>query len=81
MIIKILGTDTRTNEALERAVRQAVHDLTLHATIETVTDRREIARFGVRSMPALVVAERVVVSGRVPTSAELQALLAVAPAS
>ncbi len=51
------------------------------ATIETVTDRREIARYGVRVTPALVVDQRVVVSGRVPTSAELQAMLAVAPAS
>ncbi len=81
MMIEILGTDPGSSQDLEKSVRQAVYDLALHATIETISDRREIARHGVRSTPALVVDGRVVVAGRVPTSAEVQALLAVAPAS
>lgn len=81
MIIKVLGRDQESSQALATAVRQAVHDLMLHATIEEVTDPRTIVAFGVRSTPALVVDGKVLVSGRVPTAAEVQALLAVAPAS
>lgn len=81
MIIKVLGRDQESCQVLAAAVRQAVHDLTLHATIEEITDARTIVGFGVRSTPALVVDGKVVVSGRVPTAAEVQALLAVAPAS
>jgi small redox-active disulfide protein 2 len=81
MIIKVLGRDQESCQALATAVRQAVHDLTLHATIEEITDARTIVGFGVRSTPAIVVDGKVVVSGRVPTAAEVQALLAVAPAS
>ena len=81
MIIKVLGRDQESCQALATAVRQAVHDLTLHATIEEITDARTIVGFGVRSTPAIVVDGKVVVSGHVPTAAEVQALLAVAPAS
>jgi len=81
MIIKVLGRDQESCQALATAVRQAVHDLTLHATIEEITDARTIVAFGVRSTPALVVDGKVLVSGRVPTAAEVQALLAIAPAS
>jgi small redox-active disulfide protein 2 len=81
MIIKVLGRDQESCQALATAVSQAVHDLTLHATIEEITDPRTIVGFGVRSTPALVVDGKVVVSGRLPTAAEVQALLAVAPAS
>lgn len=81
MIIKVLGRDQESSQALATAVRQAIHDLMLHATIEEITDPRAIAGFGVRSTPALVVDDKVLLSGRLPTAAEVQALLAVAPAS
>lgn len=81
MIIRILGSNVTDCDRLAKAAREAVADLTLHATIETVTDPRAITRYGVRSTPALMVDGRLVVSGRVPSAAEIQALLAVAPAS
>lgn len=81
MIIKILGPGCKNYQNLEKAVRQAVDDLALHATVEKVTDYPTIVGYGVMSTPGLVVDERVVLSGRVPSAAEVQALLAVAPAS
>lgn len=79
MIIKILGTGCKSCERLERATRQALTDLALEGiAIEKVTDPMEIARFGVMRTPALVVDGQVVVAERVPTSAELQALLSAA---
>jgi small redox-active disulfide protein 2 len=80
MILKILGPGCKNCVALERATSRAVDDLGLVATVEKVTDYREIVGYGVMSTPALVVDDRVVVSGRVPTVAEIQALLATAPA-
>ena len=80
MRIKILGSGCEKCQRLEQAVRTAVHDSALDATLERVTDPREIARYRIIRTPALVVDDRVVLSDRVPGSAELQALLAVAPA-
>jgi small redox-active disulfide protein 2 len=80
MIIKVLGPGCKNCINLEKATRQAVGDLGLVATIEKVTDYRTIVGYGVMSTPALVVDEKVVVSGRVPTAAEIQALLAAVPA-
>jgi hypothetical protein len=62
-----------------RAVtRDAIGQLELDATVEKVTDFPTIVGYGVMSTPALVVDERVVVSGRVPTTAEVRDLLAAA---
>jgi protein-disulfide isomerase len=44
--------------------------------VEKVTDFPTIVGYGVMSTPALVVNEKVVVSGRVPTAAEVRELLA-----
>lgn len=43
--------------------------------MEKVTDFAEIAAYGVMSTPALVVDEQVVLSGRVPTAAQVAELL------
>jgi small redox-active disulfide protein 2 len=75
MRIKVLGTGCKNCVALEKATRQAVESLGLAATVEKVTDYPSIAAYGVMATPALVVDERVVVSGRVPTAREVGDLL------
>jgi small redox-active disulfide protein 2 len=75
MLIKILGPGCRNCANLERATRQAVADLGLEATIEKVTDYGQIAGYGVMRTPGLVVDERVLFSGRVPTAEEIATLL------
>lgn len=80
MIIKVLGPGCANCVNLERITREAVETLGLDATIEKVTDFPTIAGYGVMATPALVVDERVVVSGRVPTETEVRGLLAPAPA-
>lgn len=81
MYIKILGPGCKNCDKLERATREALSHLMLDATVEKVTDPRTIAGYGVMRTPGLVVDEKVVVSGRVPTVAELQGLLARMPAA
>ena len=76
MDIKILGTGCAKCQKLEQLTREAVASLGLDATIAKVTDPGEIASWGVMTTPALVVDDRVVASGRVPSEADLTALLA-----
>ena len=75
MDIKILGSGCDNCRRLEAATREAVERLHLDATFEKVTDPGEIASWGVMRTPALVVDDEVVLSGRVPTAASVEALL------
>ena len=75
MIIKILGSGCANCVNLERVTRQAVADLGIDAQFEKVTDYPAIIGYGVMSTPALVVDEKVVLSGRVPTVAKVRDLL------
>lgn len=79
MIVKVLGPGCANCAALEKVTRAALDELGLQATIEKVQDYGAIAGYGVMSTPALVVDERVVVSGRVPTLAQVRELLAAQP--
>ena len=75
MIIKVLGPGCTNCKNLERVTRQAVDALGLHATIEKITDYPTIAGYGVMSTPALVVNEKLVLSGRVPTTTQIREIL------
>jgi len=75
VIIKVLGPGCANCKSLERVTREAITELGLDATIEKVEDYATIASYGVMSTPALVVDERVVVSGRVPTASAVRGLL------
>ncbi len=75
MEIKILGPGCRNCATLEERTREAIADLSLDATITKVTDYGEIAAYGVMSTPALVIDEKVITTGRVPTSGALRELL------
>jgi small redox-active disulfide protein 2 len=78
MIVKVLGSGCKNCVSLERATRQALADLGLDATVEKVTDYPTIVGYGVMSTPALVVDEKLVLSGRVPTTGEVRELLTAA---
>ncbi len=80
MIIKVLGPGCSNCKNLERVTREVVDTLGMDVTIEKVTDYPTIAGYGVMSTPALVVDEKLVLSGRVPTAAHLREILATARA-
>ena len=76
MKITILGPGCANCVNLERVTREAVASLGLEADIEKVTDFPTIVRYGVMTTPGLVVDDKVVLSGRVPTAAHVKELLA-----
>lgn len=76
MKIKVLGPGCANCVNLEKATRAAVADLGIDAEIEKVADYAAIAGYGIMSTPGLVVDEQVVLSGRVPTAAQVRELLA-----
>jgi len=80
VIIKVLGPGCTNCKNLEHVTREAVDALGIDAAIEKVEDYPTIVGYGVMSTPALVVDEKVVVSGRVPKVAEIRKLLAPATA-
>lgn len=71
MVLKILGGGCKNCEKLYENTKGALAKLGLDAEIIKVTDMMEIARYGVMRTPALVVDEKVAVSGRVPSAAEI----------
>lgn len=73
--IKVLGTGCANCRNLEKMVRNTVEDLKLDATVEKEEDIMRIIAYGVRRTPALVIDEKVVLYGRVPSEKELTELL------
>jgi small redox-active disulfide protein 2 len=73
--IKVLGTGCANCRNLERMVRAKVEDLKLDAQVEKEEDIMNIIAYGVRRTPALVIDEKVVLYGRVPSEKELVELL------
>ncbi|PKM94403.1 MAG: redox-active disulfide protein 2 [Firmicutes bacterium HGW-Firmicutes-1] len=75
MEIKVLGPGCKNCKVLEENTQKAVKALNLDATIEKVTDMKEIIGYGVMRTPALVVDGTVKVMGRVPSPEEIKELL------
>jgi len=75
MEIKVLGTGCTKCKSLEKVTRQAVDDLKLDATVTKVEDIQEIMEYAVMRTPALVIDEKVVMSGQLPKLAELKDVL------
>ncbi len=71
MVLKILGGGCKNCEKLYENTKGALTKLGVDAEIIKVTDMMEIARYGVMRTPALVIDEKVAVSGRVPSAAEI----------
>jgi small redox-active disulfide protein 2 len=75
MKIKILGTGCAKCQNLETVTREAVKELGIDVDIEKVKDLADIMAYPVMATPALVINEKVVLSGKVPSKAEVAALL------
>ena len=75
MEIKILGTGCPKCKSLEKLTREVIEQNNIDATVTKVEDIMDIMNYGVMATPAIVVDEKVVLKGRVPSSQELIQLL------
>lgn len=71
MNIKILGTGCAKCNQVEKIAREVVKELGIDASIEEVKDIRKIMEYNVLITPGLVVNEEVVISGHIPSKAEV----------
>jgi small redox-active disulfide protein 2 len=76
--IKILGSGCPNCKKLEALARQAVEQLSIEAEVTKVTDYAGIMAYNVMSTPGLVINEKVVSAGRIPSPAEITTFLTTA---
>lgn len=74
MTIKILGTGCASCKALFTTVQQAVAELGIAAEVLKEEDILNIVQYGVMSLPALVIDDTVVATGKL-TASEVKDLL------
>ncbi len=74
--VKILGSGCANCRKLEAAAREAATSAGIDAEFVKVTDMNAITAYDLLSTPGLVIDEKLVSSGRIPTQAEIQGWLA-----
>ncbi len=75
MNIKVLGSGCINCITLEKRTSEAIKKLGIKAEIEKVTDFRQIASYGILRTPGIVIDEKIVIQGRVPTVEQIQEII------
>ncbi len=75
MEIKVLGPGCPKCKTLEKATRQAVEELGVSANVQKEEDIVKIMNYGVMRTPALIINEKLIFSGKVPSVAELKEII------
>lgn len=73
--IKVLGSGCKSCHALLESTKEAVRAMKLPIEVEYITDIQKIMAYGVMSMPALIVNEKVVSMGKVLKANDVENLL------
>jgi small redox-active disulfide protein 2 len=68
LTIKILGPGCSNCRRLEQVARQAAESLNIPANVVKVTDMQQILAYDLLQTPGLVIDEKLVSSGRIPTA-------------
>ncbi len=74
MVVKVLGSGCKNCKRLEQNVVEALSNLDLEAEVIKVTDFKDIMAYDILATPALVVDEKVVLSGQVASVEKLEEL-------
>jgi len=69
--IKVLGSGCANCKKLEAIAHQVVDQMGVQAEILKVTEYPDIMAYNIMSTPGLVINEKVVSSGRIPSPAEI----------
>ena len=75
LTIKILGSGCANCKRLEQIAQKAVDQLGLQAEVIKVTDPSKYADYGVMVTPGLVINDKTVSSGRVPSPGEVTSFI------
>lgn len=75
--VKILGSGCANCKKLEAVAREAAASAGIEAQFVKVTDMKDMMAYDLLSTPGLVVDEKLVSSGRIPTQAEVKQWLSV----
>lgn len=79
--IKVLGAGCTQCDHLTKLVMEVLNELAIPAGVEHVMDMKEIARYGVMGVPALLINRRVVATGSVPPRDRIKKWISEAQAS
>ena len=71
LTIKVLGSGCANCKRVEQIARKVITEMGIEAEIIKVTDYNEITAYNILSTPGLIINERVVSTGRIPTPAEV----------
>jgi len=75
MEIKVLGPGCTKCKTTEKAVNEAVQNSGKDIKVTKIDDIIEIMNYGVMRTPAIVVNEKVVMSGKIPSQKELEDII------
>ena len=73
--VKVLGAGCKSCHEQYENAKKAAANLGLPVEVEYITDMPKVVEYGVMSMPAIVVNEKVVSQGKVLKTADVEALL------
>jgi small redox-active disulfide protein 2 len=71
LTIKVLGSGCANCKRLEQIAHKVVSEMGIEAEVIKVTEYPDIMAYNVLSTPGLVINEKVVSSGRIPSPAEV----------
>lgn len=71
LTIKVLGSGCANCKRVEQIARKIITDMNIEVEVIKVTDYNDITAYNILSTPGLVINEKVVSYGRIPTPAEV----------
>jgi len=69
--IKVLGPGCANCEKVQEIAKRVVATLSIDATVDKITDRAAWQKYGLLSTPGLVINEKLMCGGRIPSEAEM----------
>jgi small redox-active disulfide protein 2 len=71
LTVKVLGSGCENCKKVEGIARRVISSMGMEANVVKVTDWTEIKKYPILGTPGLVINEKVVCAGRIPSEAEV----------